>query len=668
MIDEEFVAAIVADPDDRATRAVYADWLEQRGDRRAELVRLESELWREPLDLVRFRSVLVRRNELRAGCDPHWVARIARPSLTEIRRRVGHLATLDPECRAESASHHRYRLNPPLDEAQIAAVEHRIGCRLPEQYRRFVGEVADGGCGPAYGIASIAELDGDRSAPFEPPTTVGRMKRTDFTGAFEVCEVGCGIFYYLIVSGSDAGVVWYCGDGTVVPAPANGSWSSAASLLGLPRSARAEFIDWYVQWLDEALWAIARARPDGDDVFDRPPDQVIHVNLAARNLTEVPAGLRRLKLAERIDLQDNPLERLPNWIGEFERLRWLTLTRSALRELPEQLGDLRALRHLSCFQSKSLEQIPHSIGRLTALDDLDLRYCALGELPSSIGELAQLRELQIHNNPLTTLPASVGKLHKLRKLDLSFCRIQSLPDEISELPELTEINLRANQLVKLPAAIARCRRLVKLWLTENPKLDLVDAFGILRRIPTLRQLSLSSMNLTTLPDEIGELTQLEYLSLAWNRLTSLPPSIAQLTNLREIDLQGSGNSAIDTQALYDLLPKLGASDDDSDLIADVTIPDGTRVIVGVPFVKIWRLRNTGRTSWTEDFRLVHVDGPDFGATSTSIAAAAPGEEIDVSLVMTANEVGVHRSTWQLANDDEQPFGVEFFVEVDAYRV
>jgi hypothetical protein len=49
-------------------------------------------------------------------------------------------------------------------------------------------------------------------------------------------------------------------------------------------------------------------------------------------------------------------------------------------------------------------------------------------------------------------------------------------------------------------------------------------------------LDLYGLNLTELPPEIGQLTNLEFLGLHYNSLTSLPPEIGQLTNLRVLYL------------------------------------------------------------------------------------------------------------------------------------
>jgi uncharacterized protein (TIGR02996 family) len=45
--DEAFLAAIAERPDDDLTRLVYADWLEERDDPRAEYVRLAVEAARD---------------------------------------------------------------------------------------------------------------------------------------------------------------------------------------------------------------------------------------------------------------------------------------------------------------------------------------------------------------------------------------------------------------------------------------------------------------------------------------------------------------------------------------------------------------------------------------------------------------------------------------------
>jgi uncharacterized protein (TIGR02996 family) len=70
--EERFLRALIASPDDGALRAVYADWLEERGDPRAEFLRLETALLDSPPDVGPQR----RWEELRAAY-PGWFALVS---------------------------------------------------------------------------------------------------------------------------------------------------------------------------------------------------------------------------------------------------------------------------------------------------------------------------------------------------------------------------------------------------------------------------------------------------------------------------------------------------------------------------------------------------------------------------------------------------------------
>jgi len=76
MHDESFQAAIEANPEDRYSRLVYADWLEEQGDPRASLIRIEEEMRTVPVHADRYWDLKGVRNALRNQCDPEWVRRM----------------------------------------------------------------------------------------------------------------------------------------------------------------------------------------------------------------------------------------------------------------------------------------------------------------------------------------------------------------------------------------------------------------------------------------------------------------------------------------------------------------------------------------------------------------------------------------------------------------
>jgi uncharacterized protein (TIGR02996 family) len=71
--EKGFLDAIRSDPGDRVAHLVYADWLEERGDPRGELVRLEEEMRETPVYSDRYWQLKPRRNTLRLQVDKQWL-------------------------------------------------------------------------------------------------------------------------------------------------------------------------------------------------------------------------------------------------------------------------------------------------------------------------------------------------------------------------------------------------------------------------------------------------------------------------------------------------------------------------------------------------------------------------------------------------------------------
>jgi uncharacterized protein (TIGR02996 family) len=79
MRDESgFVEAMRANPSDELSRLVYADWLDEQGDRRGEFLRLHLALRSLPPDHPHRTSAEEELSRLRKGIDPGWLA-VAEP-------------------------------------------------------------------------------------------------------------------------------------------------------------------------------------------------------------------------------------------------------------------------------------------------------------------------------------------------------------------------------------------------------------------------------------------------------------------------------------------------------------------------------------------------------------------------------------------------------------
>ncbi len=76
--DVSFVLHIRANPDDETARLIYADYLEERGDPRGELIRVQCELARLGVEDPLLPELTAREEELLAAHAEDWLAPCAR--------------------------------------------------------------------------------------------------------------------------------------------------------------------------------------------------------------------------------------------------------------------------------------------------------------------------------------------------------------------------------------------------------------------------------------------------------------------------------------------------------------------------------------------------------------------------------------------------------------
>jgi hypothetical protein len=95
-------------------------------------------------------------------------------------------------------------------------------------------------------------------------------------------------------------------------------------------------------------------------------------------------------------------------------------------------------------------------------------------------------------------------------------------------------------------------------------------------------------------------------------------------------------------------------------VADITIPDGTRMVSNMDFTKIWRLKNIGRCTWNRNYNLIFLSGAQMDAPQVVglPAKVDPGEIVDVTVQMTSPDMaGEHYGYWMLWSDDGEIFGL-----------
>jgi hypothetical protein len=114
-----------------------------------------------------------------------------------------------------------------------------------------------------------------------------------------------------------------------------------------------------------------------------------------------------------------------------------------------------------------------------------------------------------------------------------------------------------------------------------------------------------------------------------------------------------------------VIPRTESPADDATYVGDITVLNGTRMQPGHRFTKTWRIRNTGTSSWSDDYVLTFAgDNRLAGPAAISLPATKPGEIADVSVDLTAPAIlGPHRSSWQPQSPDGHPFGEILYTEI-----
>lgn len=107
------------------------------------------------------------------------------------------------------------------------------------------------------------------------------------------------------------------------------------------------------------------------------------------------------------------------------------------------------------------------------------------------------------------------------------------------------------------------------------------------------------------------------------------------------------------------------SSDAAVFFADITIPDDTVVTPGQALHKVWRVRNTGTSTWGSGYQLAFVGGDQMGAqAAVDVPVAAPGAQVDIPVDMTApGAQGSYAGYWQLRNAQGTYFGPRLWVEI-----
>ncbi|XP_048476103.1 DISP complex protein LRCH3 isoform X3 [Rhincodon typus] len=161
---------------------------------------------------------------------------------------------------------------------------------------------------------------------------------------------------------------------------------------------------------------------------------------------------------------------------------------------------------------------------------LNLSNRKLREFPRAASnyDLSDLTQADLSKNRLSEIPCEICQYISLETLNLYHNCVRSIPKAITNLQALTYLNISRSHLCLLPAYL--CCLPLKVLIASNNKLtSLPEDIGSLSQ---LRELDVSCNDIHTLPSQIGNLESLRDLNIRRNQLITLPEELSELPLVR----------------------------------------------------------------------------------------------------------------------------------------
>ncbi|AES69847.1 putative P-loop containing nucleoside triphosphate hydrolase, leucine-rich repeat domain, L [Medicago truncatula] len=221
---------------------------------------------------------------------------------------------------------------------------------------------------------------------------------------------------------------------------------------------------------------------------------------------------------------------LPESVGSLVELRYLDLSFTGIKSLPNATCNLYNLQTLNLTRCENLTELPPNFGKLINLRHLDISETNIKEMPMQIVGLNNLQTLTVFSVGKQDTGLSLKEVCKFPNLRGKLC-IKNLQNVIDAI-EAYDVNMRNKEDIE---------ELELQWSkqTEDSRIE-KDVLDMLQPSFNLRKLSIRLYGGTSFPSWLGDPLFSNMVSLCISNCeycVTLPP-LGQLPSLKDLTIKG----------------------------------------------------------------------------------------------------------------------------------
>lgn len=171
-----------------------------------------------------------------------------------------------------------------------------------------------------------------------------------------------------------------------------------------------------------------------------------------REYTSLSEALKNPEKVYNLNLSNQSVTIPKEAWAKFIRLEILSFKNDHLKEIPQEIGELKNLKVLD-LSGNDFKSLPTSFSKLNQLEELylnDDQYLQFDKNTKTLNLPKNLRILHLENDNLNNLPKEIYELKKLERLFLNDNKFMEVPKEMDGMKNLKQLDFHNN---KIPAQL-----------------------------------------------------------------------------------------------------------------------------------------------------------------------------------------------------------------------